>query len=144
MIDLRHHPFRIIVRYEYICVYWKTMAFDGGETFKTRGAPFQRGGESGLGQRCFDPFLFSWLIGAESRLTRYPETRTWTAHDRQDIAGLVLFGATGIDCTTRKCAPKIAFLSARPKFCRNFSLHVFLLFGKINKSRDACARRIKK
>lgn len=116
--------------------------FDGGERH------LKRSRVSGIGSGstvCFDPFLFSWLIGAESRLTRYPETRTWTAHDRQDIAGLVLFGATGIDCKTRpKVCSKNSVSLCPSKISSKFFAWWIFYYWKKNRDVRACRWRVKK
>lgn len=103
--------------------------------------------ESGLGQQYVLRSLPVFVpYRPESRLTRYPETRTRTrtrtrtVYDRQDIAVVVLFGATAIDCTTsfstcsKNSGPLLWLL-------QNVAQNDFLLIvRKRNEIREACTK----
>lgn len=134
MIDLRHRPYFVVISFHVnIRVFgWKTKwrIRWGRETFKTRGAP--ESVESGLGQRCASiPSCFRGLSERSQgwHATRKPEPEPHTI-DKISQASYYSARRALTARQDRECAPKIASLSAHPKFRRNFLLGGFFIIGK--------------
>lgn len=122
-----------IVPRKYTCIWLENQMADSmgaRETFKTRGAP--ESVESGLGQRCASiPSCFRGLSERSQgwHATRKPEPEPHTI-DKISQASYYSVRRALTARQDRECAPKIASLSAHPKFRRNFSLGGFFIIGK--------------
>lgn len=121
----------------YIYIGWKTMAFDGGETFKTLRCSVSPRWNRVWVNGASIPSCFRGLSERSQgwHATRKPEPEPHTI-DKISEASYYSARRALTARQDRKHAPKIAVsLSADPKFRPNFMKFLvdFLLFGKINK-----------